>query len=121
MTDFQSVATRYITAWNEREPNARRKAIELIWADDAQYVDPLTAVEGRSQIEATIAAAQSQFPEFRFRLLGTVDGHHNQCRFGWELGPPDADAPVVGFDVAVVNEEGKLQTVLGFLDRVPAV
>jgi hypothetical protein len=28
---------------------------------------------------------------------------------------------VVGFDVAVVDPDGRLQTVLGFLDKVPAM
>jgi hypothetical protein len=27
---------------------------------------------------------------FTFRLAGAVDGHHNQARFGWELGPAAA-------------------------------
>jgi len=61
----------------------------------------------------------SRSPDFSFRLMGPVDGHHNQCRFRWELGPRGSDAPVVGFDVAVVGD-GTIQTVLGFLDRVPA-
>ena len=34
-----------------------------------------------------IGAVQQQFPGFSFRLAGPVDGHHNQARFGWELGP----------------------------------
>jgi hypothetical protein len=53
-------------------------------------------------------------------LAGPVDGHHDQVRFSWELGPAGADAPVAGFDVAVVSDDGRIQTVLGFLDRVPA-
>ena len=49
-----------------------------------------------------------------------MDGHHDQCRFGWELGPGDGAAPIAGFDVAVVGADGRLAQVLGFLDRVPA-
>ncbi len=49
-----------------------------------------------------------------------VDGHHDQCRFSWELGPSGREAPVAGFDVAQIADDGTLQTVLGFLDRVPA-
>lgn len=50
----------------------------------------------------------------------TCHGHHNQARFGWELGPAGAPAPIVGFDVAVIDDAGRIQTVLGFLDKVPA-
>lgn len=66
-----------------------------------------------------IAAVQAQFPAFAFRLVGPVDAHHDQLRFTWELGPAGAEAPIVGFDVAERDADGRLQTVLGFLDRVP--
>ena len=121
MPDFEALAGRYIDNWNEKDPGSRRTATEALWAQDASYIDPLTEARGRDTIEATIAAVQSQFPSLQFRLAGPVDGHHNQCRFGWELGPEEGDAPVAGFDVAVLTPDGtRLQAVLGFLDRVPA-
>jgi hypothetical protein len=120
MSDFEEVAARYIDTWNETDPAARRAAIEDLWAEDARYVDPLADADGRDAIDATIAAVQAQFPSFAFRLAGAVDGHHRQCRFGWELGPVGGDAPVAGFDVAVLNDDGRLRIVHGFLDRVPA-
>jgi hypothetical protein len=119
--DYETLAGRYIDNWNDKDPASRRTATETLWAQDASYIDPLIEVHGHDGIEATIAAVQSQFPSLRFRLTGPVDGHHNQCRFGWELGPEQGDAPVAGFDVAVLTSDGtRLQTVLGFLDRVPA-
>jgi hypothetical protein len=119
--DYETLATRYIDNWNDKEPGSRRAATEALWAPDASYTDPLTEVHGRDGIEATIAAIQARFPSFQFRLAGPVDGHHNQCRFGWELGPEEGEAPVAGFDVALLTSDGRrLQTVLGFLDRVPA-
>ncbi|WP_369134080.1 hypothetical protein [Modestobacter sp. I12A-02662] len=63
-------------------------------------------------------------PRFVFRLAGPVEGHHDVARFTWELvpagTPADAEAPVVGFDVLAADEGGRLHTVVGFLDRVPA-
>ena len=120
MPDFDQLARRYIDSWNETDPTARRAAVDDLWADGARYTDPLASVEGRDEIDATIAAVQGQFPGFVFRLVGPVDAHHDQCRFAWELGPHDGEAPVAGFDVAVVGPDDKLRTVLGFLDRVPA-
>jgi hypothetical protein len=49
-----------------------------------------------------------------------VDAHHQQARFTWGLGPDGAEPLVVGFDVAVTDGDGRLRTVLGFLDKVPA-
>ena len=69
---------------------------------------------------ATNGAVQARFPGFVFRLLGPVDAHHDQLRFTWELGPDGAEAPIVGSDVALLDAEGRISAVLGFLDRVPA-
>ncbi|MET8254837.1 nuclear transport factor 2 family protein [Micromonospora sp. NPDC005197] len=118
-TSFDALAERYIAIWNETDPARRRTQIADVWAPDARYVDPLTVAEGRKAIDATIAAVQGQFPGMTFRLAGPVDGHHDQVRFTWELGPDGVEAPVVGFDVAVLDGNGQLSQVLGFLDRVP--
>jgi len=120
MTTYDDIAARYIDAWNETDANARRAAVDQLYTDDARYVDPIAVAEGRDAITSMIGAVQEQFPDFTFRLAGSVDGHHNQARFGWELGPAGSPAPVVGFDVAVIDEAGRIQTVLGFLDKVPA-
>ena len=110
---------RYIATWNEQNARRRREMIDEIWADEASYVDPLVVAEGRDAIDATIAGVQEQFPGFGLRLAGPVDAHHNVARFSWELAPDGAEAVVVGFDVAVLTEDGRLSNVHGFLDRVP--
>jgi hypothetical protein len=120
MTDFADLAQRYIAVWNETDPGARRRAVEELYTVDARYVDPLVEADGRENISATIGAVQEQFPGFVFRLAGPVDAHHDQVRFTWELGPAGEPAPIAGFDVAVSDGNGRLRTVLGFLDRVPA-
>jgi hypothetical protein len=112
---------RYLATWNEQDPRRRRTEIDTIWADDARYVDPLGVADGRDAIDTTIAGAQQQFPGLRFRLAGPVDAHHNLARFTWELAANgDQEALVIGFDVAVLAEDGRLQDVHGFLDKVPA-
>ncbi|MEP7021206.1 MAG: nuclear transport factor 2 family protein [Pseudonocardiales bacterium] len=110
---------RYLASWNETEPAARRKLIDDLWAEDGSYIDPMAAAHGRDEIEATIAAVQAQFPGFVFTAAGPVDAHHCQARFTWGLGPDGAEPVVVGFDVAVADEDRRLTSVLGFLDKVP--
>ncbi|GIF67827.1 isomerase [Asanoa ishikariensis] len=119
-TTYDELAERYIAVWNETDPTKRRRDIDDLWAPEGRYVDPLAVAEGRAAIDATVAAVQSQFPGMTFRLAGPVDGHHNQARFTWELGPAEGSAPIAGFDVATTGDDGQLTQVLGFLDRVPA-
>ncbi|RBY88755.1 nuclear transport factor 2 family protein [Blastococcus sp. TF02A-26] len=119
MTATAAHAERYIAAWNQTDPAARRRAVAEVFSPDARYTDPLVDAEGRAAIEATIAAVQQQFPGFVFRLAGPADAHHDQLRFTWHLGPEGDEPPITGFDVAVVDADGRIRTVLGFLDRVP--
>jgi hypothetical protein len=117
---MQDIVERYIASWNATDPALRRKLVDELWADDASYTDPLAEAHGRAEIDATIAAVQGQFPGFTFELAGPVDAHHQQARFTWALGPAGAEPLVVGFDVAVTDAEGRLTSVLGFLDKVPS-
>ncbi|SNT32203.1 SnoaL-like domain-containing protein [Streptosporangium subroseum] len=120
MNHIDQLVARYIATWNETDPVARRTEIERIWAEDGSYTDPIAVAEGLEAIDATIAAVQGQFPGFVFALAGPVDAHHDIARFTWELGPAGGESLVVGFDVAVLTEDGRISRVHGFLDKVPA-
>ncbi|MFD8592463.1 nuclear transport factor 2 family protein [Streptomyces sp. NPDC059637] len=120
MSDTNELVQRYIAAWNETDAAARRVVLAEVFAEDGVYVDPLVSVRGRDGLDATIAAVQGQFGGLVFSLGGAVDAHHDVARFTWHLGPEGAEPVVVGFDVAVIGEDGRISQVLGFLDKVPA-
>ncbi|MGW7609913.1 nuclear transport factor 2 family protein [Streptomyces sp. NPDC054766] len=118
---YETAVTHYFEAWNAGGRDTLTKAVVAAWTADGTYTDPLADVRGHEQIAAVITAAHEQFPGFAFRLLGAVDGHHDTARFGWELvDETDGSAPVAGFDVIVLDGEGRIRSVHGFLDRVPA-
>jgi hypothetical protein len=117
---FENLAAQYIAVWNETDADRRRAAIDALWAADGRYVDPMAAATGRAEIDATIGAVQRQFAGMSFRLNGRVDGHHDQARFGWQLGPAGAEDLIEGFDVIERDADGRLIHVLGFLDKVPS-
>ena len=120
MTDYQQLVNDYLTAWNATDPEERRAAIARVYTEDARYADPLADVTGHDHLDAVIAAAHAQFPGFVFAPIGAVDGHHDQARFSWGLGPTGAEPVVVGSDVVTLAEDGRISLVLGFLDQVPA-
>ncbi len=120
MTDFANIAERYIAMWNETDAARRRQIIAGLWTDSGRYVDPLMSGDGPSGIDAMVQGVQARFPGFRFKLIGKVDGHNGHLRFGWELGDGVNPAPVAGIDVGVVAPDGRLQSITGFIDRMPA-
>lgn len=120
MEDRTALVDRYIAIWNETDAEQRQELIAQTWTESAHYLDPLMQGNGHAGIDGLVRGVQTQFPGFQFRLVSAVDGHHDQLRFVWELGPEGVDAPIVGTDFATVATDGRLQTVIGFLDRVPA-
>ena len=121
MTDFDLVIDRYIAIWNETEPQRRRDLIAETWTDDASYLDPLMSGDGPDGIDAMVSGVQERFPAHRFRRTGAVDTHHDRVRFGWELVAPGGETPLVaGVDFGVVAADGRLRTITGFLDQLPA-
>jgi hypothetical protein len=120
MSDFDIVVQRYLAAWNETDPQRRRAAVEEAFTADIRYVDPLAAVQGHAALDGLIGAVQAQFPGLVFAPGAPVDAHHEQARFTWHLGPAGQEPVVIGFDVAELGPDGRIRTVLGFIDQAPA-
>lgn len=120
MSDFDLVVRRYLDTWNATDPAERRALIDDVFAADVRYVDPVAAVDGRDALDGLIGAVQGQFPGGVFTPAGPVDAHHRQGRFTWTLGRPGEEPPVAGFDVAELDDAGRIRLVLGFIDRAPA-
>lgn len=119
MSEYENIAQRYIDSWNEQDAGKRKALIEELYTADAAFTDPLVQLSGTDAIDAMVAGAQEQFAGLVFSL-GPVDGHHDIARFTWYLGAPGAPEPiVVGFDVIALSD-GRIERVLGFLDKVPA-
>ena len=120
MAELNDTVTAYLSTWNATDAADRRALLKRHWSAGVTYTDPLAEVSGHDGVSAAIEAVHSQFPGFVFTLVSGPDTHHRQARFQWGLGPRDADPIVVGFDVLATDDEGRIQTVLGFLDQVPA-
>jgi hypothetical protein len=119
MNAHTDLIDRYFDAWNETDGARRRELIAAAWSADADYCDPLLAGSGHEGIDAMIRAVHERFPHHTFRRTGQVDGFANRLCFSWELITPAGEAVVKGSDFGVVDPQGRLQTVTGFLDQVP--
>lgn len=119
MTDAAEIAARYMAVWNENNPSRRQALLAEGWTEDAEYVDPIMAGRGRGEIAALVGAVHERFPGFRFALSGVADGYGDRVRFSWMLGPESEPDMIVGTDF-VLLDNGRIRTVAGFLDKVPA-
>ncbi|MFB7251969.1 nuclear transport factor 2 family protein [Microbacterium sp. NPDC056234] len=117
---MNDLVNAYIETWNATSGEEKDALLSRHWASEATYTDPMGSVVGHAAIAATIDAVHEQFPGFVFTPVGTVDSHHSQTRFQWGLGPAGEAPMIIGFDVLVTDETGRIHSVLGFLDQVPA-
>ena len=119
MSDANAIATAYVAAWTETAAAKRDTVLAATFAKDASYLDPLMAASSRDDIGGLIAGVQQRFPGFRFTLWGKPDGFADRVRFSWLLGPEGVEAPIEGTDFVTITD-GKIASVTGFLDKVPA-
>ena len=111
---------RYFAAWNETDAERRRALIAQTWTESASYLDPLMQGDGHAGIDAMIQAVQERFTGYQFQLTGAVDAHHDRLRFSWKLAPEAGPTIVAGTDFGIVAADGRLESVTGFLDQMPA-
>lgn len=116
----ETTIAAYLETWNETDPGRRRAAIARAWAESGRYRDPLMASDGHAGIDAMLAAVQSRFPGFVIKRTSKVDCHNASVRFAWSLGPEQGPSAVEGVDFCALGADGKLESVVGFIDKAPS-
>ncbi|MER8856077.1 nuclear transport factor 2 family protein [Mesorhizobium sp. M0757] len=119
MTDLNTIAQNYITAWNEADADRRAELLKATFTEDVSYRDPLMQGDGHAGVAKLIDGVQQRFAGFRFSLNGQPDGFGDRIRFSWNLGPEGVLSVIEGTDIGVI-ENGRLKSVTGFLDKVSA-
>ncbi|MFD5871627.1 nuclear transport factor 2 family protein [Streptomyces sp. NPDC060322] len=114
----KGIVQQYLATWNATVAE-RAALISEHWSPEVTYTDPMAEVSGHDGIAAVIDGVHAQFPGFVFTQVGDVDAHHRQVRFRWGLGAEGAEPLVIGFDVLVTDDSGRIQDVRGFLDQLP--
>jgi uncharacterized protein (DUF1330 family) len=113
------IVEQYLATWNADDVERARLLAEH-WSADVRYVDPMADVTGTRALGALIDAVHAQCPGWVFRRTSDVDAHHQQLRFSWGLGPVGETPSVTGFDVVLLDENGRITDVRGFLDTMPS-
>jgi hypothetical protein len=130
------LAERYIAVWNEPDPDARRRAIEALWSDDAVALlqpplETITAaddlamaaafrVRGHAELEARVARAYERFiaPEGNvFRARSDAQRLDDVVKFGWEMVPAGSDEILGGgLTMVKVDRDGRITHDYQFID-----
>ena len=116
----EAVTEAYVATWNETDPARRRAGIAAAWAEAGTYRDPVMASDGHAGVDAMLAGVQARFPGFVLKRTSRVDAHNGALRFGWSLGPVSGPSVVEGVDFCTLAPDGRLASVVGFIDKAPS-
>ena len=115
----EATVEAYVATWNETDAARRQAGIARAWDEAGRYRDPLMAGDGHAAIDAMLAGVQGKFPGFVLRRTSKVDAHNDWLRFAWSLGPASGPAVVEGVDFCALAPDGRLASVVGFIDKMP--
>ena len=116
----ETTVEAYVATWNETDAGRRQAGIARAWAPNACYRDPVMASDGHAGIDAMLAGVQAKFPGFVLKRTSKVDSHNGSARFSWSLGPAAGPTVVEGVDFCALAPDGRLASVVGFIDKAPA-
>ena len=114
-----AVVETYVAAWNETDAGRRAAAIAQSFAEKSTYRDPVMTSDGPAGIDAMLAGVQAKFPGFVLKRTSKVDAHNGALRFTWSLGPAAGPSVVEGVDFCTLAPDGRLASVVGFIDKMP--
>jgi len=116
-------ADRYVSLWNETDPELRRRKTHELYAPEATYIfyrrDPFHGVEAIAE-QVTYTADIYHPMGYRFRHSGTALGHHNLIRFQWVMVHQETgDWQMAGMNVVALDDQGRIIEDYQFHDRIP--
>ncbi|MCR8557623.1 nuclear transport factor 2 family protein [Mucilaginibacter sp. BJC16-A38] len=106
----------YVKAWNEKEPEAIKAALNQCLTPDITYIDVMTPlVNGIEEFTNLILHSHSISPGRTFHLPKPLEAHNNTALYTWILrrpGKPDHYA----MDFVEYNDEHKITRIVGFIN-----
>ena len=108
--------TAYGEAWLAVDEGERRALLEVAWAPDAVYCDPLERLEGREALGRHIGATQVALAGGRIAVTSTPVRHHDSAFFRWTMTDASGATALTGFDVVQLDADGRIARLHGFFD-----
>lgn len=111
---LSALVDEYCNVWCEPDPELRRQRLLPIWSHSATYTDPTVHAANSDELLAHITKVLARRPGSKVRRTSIVDAHHGCVRFAWHVVQADGTSLPEGIDFMEVDDEGKIQRVIGF-------
>ncbi len=118
MSDYPESLDYMLAAWNEPDSTLVRGHLEKALAPTIRFVDPSIDVTGIDGFEANVHEVHGRLPGAVYSRTSGVDSQHGFYRYHWAIHV-NGELVVPGFDVAEIDESGRVALVIGFFGPVP--
>jgi hypothetical protein len=79
------------------------------------FIDPEGVHRGTQELNEAAGKLFTQFPGYRFSVVGGVQALHGIGRLGWAYGPPEDPRRIRGEDIGV-TKDGKILALYTFIN-----
>lgn len=138
MSHSDDITEKYVSLWNEPDPQHRRQLIRELWTEDGSQVleppqeiiaaanaigfrSPRLESRGHDQLEERVRTAYDEFVgsgQYRFRQRHNVSRLDDILKFGWEMVSADNDEVVaIGLEVVMLALDGRIRTDYQFIEQ----
>jgi hypothetical protein len=111
---IDDILVTYFRAWNEHDPDERRRLLELAVTEDAVLIDPIGRWECAVGLAERIGRYHSAAPGTKVVATGDVDAHNHVVRYTWKIVDQEGHAVMEGTDVAERSDDDRLCRILMF-------
>jgi len=111
MNATQDLVQRFIAVWNESDPQARKRQIAELWAEDGSHYSPSMEAHGYEALERRIIGSWDKWVHgagHSFRACADADGHHGGIKFHWEMITPGGEVSSLGFEFLLLGPDGRI-------------
>jgi hypothetical protein len=112
MLDAQSLADRYVAAWNEPDATKRSSAVAALWAPDALRHERAGAARGYGALSKLILGSPDRNggeSGIRYRAAPNARLRGDVLTFRWEILLADSEAVLAsGLEFLIMDDEGRI-------------
>lgn len=121
----EELAERYVAAWNEPDPTARRTAIAGLWVPEGEHYVRTLQAKGYEALHQRVTGSHEKNVRdagFRFVRAGDVQFLRDAVMFHWHMVPA-AGGPVaaLGLEFLVLAGDGRIAVDYQFILPTPSV
>lgn len=108
---------KMLALWNTTDETLKATMVEEALEHNVHFADPNHNIIGRAAFLDMVKLVQRQIPGAVYSRASEIGFQNNFCRYHWAIHL-NGELLMPGFEVAEINDAGKVVKVLGFFGEL---